>query len=129
MKKVNPQMLFLCSMINIGNHRLEQLAFDSCHSIDLTFDFFRAPHLSLMKQFYSHVMPRIGHDIQSLTIYLRHIPSIRTVVDNNFSGTLQNLTHIKILLGAQYAKTNIPYTIGNLWMISFCKLSLFIVLV
>ena len=93
MKKVNPQVLFICCMINIGNHRLEQLAFDRCHSIDLTFDFFRAPHRSVMKRFYTHVMPRIGHDIKSLTIHLRHIPSIRTVVENNFNGTLPNLTH------------------------------------
>ena len=83
MKNVNPQVLFICSLINIGNRRLEQLAFDRCHSIDLTFDFIRAPHRSLMKRFYSHVMPRIGHDIQSLTIHFRHIPSIRIVIENN----------------------------------------------
>ncbi|CAF1252852.1 unnamed protein product, partial [Rotaria magnacalcarata] len=41
MKKVNPQVLFLCSIIDIGNCRLEQLAFDKCH---LTFNYFRAPH-------------------------------------------------------------------------------------
>jgi hypothetical protein len=114
MKKVDPQVLFLCSMIDIGNYRLEQLAFDRCHTIDLTFDCFRAARQSHMKKFYSHVMPRIGHDIRSLTIHLRHISPIRTFVENNCNGTLPNLTHLKILLGVQHAKTGVPYTIGNL---------------
>ena len=43
LKKVNPQVLLLCAMIDIGNNRLEQLAFDKCHSIDLTFDYFQSP--------------------------------------------------------------------------------------
>lgn len=51
MKKVNPQVLLLCSMIDIGNCRLEQLAFDKCHSADLTFNYFRAPHKLRMKRF------------------------------------------------------------------------------
>ncbi|CAM4847318.1 unnamed protein product [Rotaria magnacalcarata] len=63
MKKVNPQVLFLCSIIDIGNCRLEQLAFDKCH---LTFNYFRAPHKLRMKRFYSNVMPSIMHDIKSL---------------------------------------------------------------
>ncbi|CAF5117120.1 unnamed protein product [Rotaria magnacalcarata] len=66
MKKVNPQVLFLFSMINIGNYCLEQLAFNRSHSIDLTFDYFRAPHKLPMKRFYSNVMPRIIHDIKSV---------------------------------------------------------------
>jgi hypothetical protein len=113
MKKVNPQVLLLCSMIDIGNNRLEQLAFDRCHSIDLTFDYPRAPHALLMERFYSHVMPRISHDIESLTIDLRHIASIKTF-ENNFNGTFPNLTHLKIMLGAKHSKTGIPYTIGKL---------------
>ncbi len=31
MKKVNPRVLLLCSMIDISNHRLEKLAFGICH--------------------------------------------------------------------------------------------------
>ncbi|CAF4735243.1 unnamed protein product [Rotaria socialis] len=68
MKKVNPQVLLLClcSMIDIGNCRLEQLAFDKCHSTDLTLNYFRAPHKLRMKRFYSNVMPSIIHDIKPL---------------------------------------------------------------
>ncbi|CAF3259145.1 unnamed protein product [Rotaria sp. Silwood2] len=119
MKKVNPQVLFLCSMINIGNYRLEQLAFDRCHSIDLTFDYFGAPHKLLMKRFYSDVMPRIIHNIKSLTINLYHISSIQTFVENNCYGTLPNLTHLKIMLGAKHSQTGIPYTIGKFCLIEF----------
>jgi hypothetical protein len=53
-------------MIKIGNYRLEQLAFDRCHSIDLTFDYFRTPHRLPTKRFYSDLMPHIIHDIKSL---------------------------------------------------------------
>ncbi|CAF3349251.1 unnamed protein product [Rotaria socialis] len=66
MKKVNPQVLFLFSIISIGNYRLEQLAFNRSHSIDLNFDYFRLPHELPMKRFYFNVMPRIIHDIKSL---------------------------------------------------------------
>ena len=114
MKKVEPRVLLLCSMINIGNHRLEQVVFDGCHSIDLTFDFCQAPHKSLTRKFYSHVMPRIGHNIHSLTIQLQHILSITTYFENNFNGTLPNLTHFKIVLGVKSSKTGVPYTIGKL---------------
>jgi hypothetical protein len=119
MNKVNPQVLLLCSMIDIGNNRLEQLAFDRCHSIDLTFDYCRAPHKSLFRRFYSDVMPRISHDIQSLTINLPHISSIKTFVDNNCNGTLPNLTHLKIMLGTKQHGTGMPYTISKLSLIRF----------
>ena len=111
LKKVDPQALLLCSMIDIDNHRLEQLAFDGCHSIDLSFDFYRARHRSPMKRFFSHVMPRICHNIQSLTISLRHIRCLKTSIINR---TFPNLTHFKILLGLKCYQTGIPYTIGNL---------------
>ena len=59
MNKVKPQVLLLCSIIGIGNNRLEQLAIGKCHSIDLTFDYLQSPHRQLMERFYSHVLPYI----------------------------------------------------------------------
>ncbi|CAF3679193.1 unnamed protein product [Rotaria sp. Silwood1] len=115
MKKVNPQVLFLCAMIGFGNNRLEKLAFYRCHSIDLTFDYFRVPELKLlMKRFYSDVMPRAIHDIKSLTINLYQISCMKTLVDSNCNGTLPNLTHLTIMLGTKHSKTGIPYTISKL---------------
>ena len=122
MKKVNPHVLLLCSMIDIGNNRLKQLAFDRFdryHSIDLTSDCFRASHKSLMERFYSHVMPSIYHNIRLLTIDLRYISAFKTFVENNCNGTLPNLTQLKILLRPKRAETGIPYTIGNLCFIRF----------
>jgi hypothetical protein len=106
-------------MIGIGNNRLEELAFDRCHSIDLTLDYLGSPYGSLMKRFYSYVMPRIIHDIQSLTINLHDISSIKTFVENSCNGTLPNLTHLKIMLGAKQNKTGVPYTIGKLSLVEF----------
>ncbi len=76
MNKVKPEVLLLCSIITVGNNRLEQLALDKCHSIDLTFDYCQSPYKSLIRRFYSHVMPRIIHNIQSLTFNIQHIPNI-----------------------------------------------------
>lgn len=101
-------------MIDIGDRRLEQLAFDKCYSIDLTFDYLGAQHASLLQRFYSYVMPRIMNGIQSLAINLHHIFSIKMFVDNNYNGTLPNLTHLKIMLGAKQSQTGISLTIGKL---------------
>ena len=49
MNKVKPQVLLLCSIITIGNNRLEQLALDKCHSVDLTFDYVRSPYQTLIE--------------------------------------------------------------------------------
>ena len=113
LKKVDCQASLLCSMIDIGNDRLEQLAFDRCHSIDLSSYFYQAKHRSLKNKFYSYVMPRICHDIRSLTITHQHISSMKTFIDQNYNATLPNLTHLKFLLGPTNSKTGIPFTIGN----------------
>jgi len=68
-------------MIDIGNHRLKKLAFDRCHSIDLSFDYPRAKHWLLVKKFYSDVMPCISHDIRSLIINIYHISRIKAFVE------------------------------------------------
>ena len=49
MNKVKPRVLLLCSIIGIGNNRLEQLAIDNCHSFDLTFDYCQSSHEQLME--------------------------------------------------------------------------------
>jgi hypothetical protein len=67
-----------------------------------------------MKRFYSEVMPHISNIIQSLTIDLHHIRSIKKYLQNNDNKTLENLTHLKIMLGAKLSKTGVPYTICKL---------------
>ena len=118
MNKVNPRALLLCSMIGISNNRLKELAFSRCHSIDLSFDYCRAAHTSLMQKFYSDVMPRISNDIRTLTINFRHISSMKSFLEYDSNGTLPNVRHLKIIIGAIQQKTGIPYTISKL-LISF----------
>jgi len=114
MNKINPGVLLLCSMIGIGNNRLEKVAFDRCYSIDLSFHYHRVAHLSLLRRFYSDVMPRVIHHIRSLTINLGQILKMKTYIENNWNGTLPNVTHLKKMLGSKQDKTGMPYTIGKL---------------
>lgn len=53
MNKVVPHVLLLCSIIDIGNNRLKQLAFDKCQTIDLTFDFYNHH----MNHYFNDFMP------------------------------------------------------------------------
>ncbi|CAF3580053.1 unnamed protein product, partial [Rotaria sp. Silwood2] len=52
MNKIKPRMLLLSSIITIGNHRLEQLVLDKCHSIDLTFDYVQSPYETVIQDEY-----------------------------------------------------------------------------
>jgi hypothetical protein len=117
MNKVQPHALLLCSMIDIGNNRLEQLALDKCQAIDTTFDFFQSPDELLFQRFYSNVLPRIINNIQSLTIYIEHIPKIRTFIEKNSDGILPNLTHLRIMLCRRIPETGTQYTLGNYYPI------------
>ena len=113
MKKVHPQVLFLCSMVDIGNDRLERLAFDTCHSFDLTCDYPSNSYKLVMKKLYFNVMPRIIHEIRSLRIKFHQISFVNTFVKKRGIGTPRNLTHLKIILGAKHGRTNIAYTLGK----------------
>ena len=113
LKKVDSQVILLCSMIDIDNHRLEQLAFDRCHSIDLSARCYQTKYRSLKHKFFSAVMPRIFHDIHSLTITYDHMWSMKTFIEQNCNGTLPNLTHLKFLLDLRHAKSGMPSILGN----------------
>ncbi|CAF1056049.1 unnamed protein product [Rotaria sordida] len=119
MNKIKPRMLLLCSIIDIGNNRLEQLVLDGCHSIDLTFDYSTSPHKLLFRRFYSHVMPRISNQIQSLTLDIPHIRHLINFAEQNCNGTLPNLTHLKITTGIQCHETGAPYTLSKLLLSLF----------
>ncbi|CAF2390754.1 unnamed protein product [Rotaria sp. Silwood2] len=112
MNKVKPHVLLLCSIIGIGNNRLEQLVLDKCQEIDLTFDYPQSSHESLFERFYLYVLPRIINNIQSLTLHIQHLPKIASFVEKNCDGILPNLTHLRIMLGRRNPKTGTPFTIG-----------------
>jgi len=117
MNKVIPHVLLLCSIIDIGNNRLEQLALDKCQAIDLTFDYLQSPHESLFERFYLYVMPRIINNIQSLALQIQHLPNIHTFVEKNCDEILPNLTHLRIMLRRRNPITGTPYTLGNYYSV------------
>ncbi len=119
MNKILPHALLLCSIIDIGKNRLEQLALDKCQAIDLTFDFFQSPDELLFERFYSNVMSRIFNNIQSLALYIQHLPKIRTFIEKNCDGILPNLTHLRIMICKRIPKTGTPYTLGNYYAVVF----------
>ncbi|CAF3118465.1 unnamed protein product [Rotaria sp. Silwood2] len=112
MNKVKPQALLFCSVINIGNNRLERLALDKCHSIDLSFDYQFNSHELLLKRFYIDVLPHIYNNIQSLTINIKHFFPIHAALQAMPDKLLPNLRHLKILKGRRHRYTGTPFTIG-----------------
>ncbi|CAF4473209.1 unnamed protein product [Rotaria sp. Silwood2] len=112
MNKVKPKVLLLCSIITIGNSRLEELALDKCHLIDLTFDYFQSSHEIFIQRFYSHVMPRISNCIRSLILNIEHLPKMISFAENECNGFLPNLTHLKIILNKQSRETGTSYGLG-----------------
>ena len=52
LNKVKPHVLLLCSIITVGNNRLEQLALDKCQAIDLTLDYSQSLDESLFQRFF-----------------------------------------------------------------------------
>ncbi|CAF0882264.1 unnamed protein product [Rotaria sordida] len=113
MNKIKPQVLLVCSIITVGNNRLEQLALDKCHSIDLTFDYFQSPHESVIQRFYSHVMSRISNNIQSLILNIEHLPKMIGFAEKECNGILPNLTHLKIMLDSESRGTGTPDALGK----------------
>jgi hypothetical protein len=111
--KVQPQLFLFCSIIGIGNNRLEQLALDKCHSIDLTFDYYRSSNELFIKRFYSHVMPLIYNNIESLAFNLQHLSYFVTFGEENSDKTLPNLKYLKIMIGKKCTITGTPFTLGK----------------
>ncbi|CAF4407326.1 unnamed protein product [Rotaria sp. Silwood2] len=113
MNKVKPRELLLYSIIGIGNNRLEQLALDQCHSIDLTFDYCHSPHEIIIKQLISSTFVCIFNSIESLSINVKHLPRLvhmaKTIDDKN----CLNLKYLKIMAGRFYSNTGTPYTIDS----------------
>lgn len=118
MNKIKPRAILLNSMIGIKNIRLEQLALDQCHSIDLTYDYFDSSYEILIQQFISFTLPCIFNYIESLTINIVHIQDLdditKTIYDKN---CLNNLKHLKIMAGRSYCNTGEHFRTGKLYLI------------
>ncbi len=118
MNKINPRPILLYSMIGIKNIRLEQLALGQCHSIDLTYDYFDYSYEMLIQQFISFTLPCIFNYIESLTIdigHIQHLDRIVKIIDDK--TCLNNLKHLKIMVGRSYCDTEIPFRARKLYLI------------
>ena len=118
MNKIKPRPILLNSMIGIKNIRLEQLARDQCHSIDLTSDYFDSPYEIFIQKFISFTLPCIFNYIESLTIDIVHIRDLdhitKTIHDKN---CLNNLKHLKIMVGRFHCNRKIPLRAYKLYLI------------
>ena len=119
LNKIQPEFERLCSLVGIGNRRLEQLAIDGYQSIDLTFDYYKSPWESTIERFYSLVLPRIGDKIQSLALSVQHLSDVTNFVEANGDGTLPNLTQLKIVRGRRIVGKGTPCTTGILSLIEY----------
>jgi hypothetical protein len=112
--KVQPQIFLLCSMFNIGNSRLEQLALSKCHSIDLNFVYWHTPwYKPLVERFYFDIFPFISNNIQSLTLNLIHLLPIDTII-RHCEKIIFSLTHLKIILCCFHHNSGKRFEIGKL---------------
>ncbi|CAF1433754.1 unnamed protein product [Rotaria sordida] len=110
--KVKPQVFLLCSMIDIGNNRLEQLALSKCHSIDLTFNYGHSSYRSLIERFYFYILPYISNNIQSLSLNLIHLLHFDTIL-KYYNEITFSLTHLKIILCRFHCKSGKQFKIGH----------------
>ena len=116
--KIKPRPILLYSMIGIKNIRLEQLALDQCHSIDLLSGDFDSSYEMFIQKFISFILPCIFNYIQSLTIDILHIRNLnhitKTIHNKNF---LNNLKHLKIMVGHFHCNRKMPFRAGKLYLI------------
>ncbi|CAF1431173.1 unnamed protein product [Rotaria sordida] len=113
MNKIKPRPILLYSMIGIKNIRLEQLALEQCHSIDLTSDCFDSSYEMFIYEFISFTLPYIFNYIKSLTIDIVHVQHLnyiqKTIYDENY---LNNLKHLKIMAGRLHCDIGGPFRAG-----------------
>ena len=123
MNKIPCRVSLLCSIIGVGDNRLESLSLDGCHSIDLNDCLESSPYALSLSRFYSHVLPQITNNIQSLAFDIQHIPALLRFEKQNKNRILPNLTHLKVLFGKQRHNIGIPYSLSKL-LLSYLEMPL-----
>lgn len=111
--QVKPHIFLLSSMIGIGNTRLEQLALSKCHTIDLTLNSYHNLSGPVVERFHCYVLPRISNDFQSVTLNLKYLLHIHTIMKHCIHEMMFSLTHLKIILCRFHYKSGKPFEIGK----------------
>ncbi len=115
MNKIKPRAILLYSMIGTKNIRLEQLALDQCHSIDLTSDYFDSLYDErIIEEFIYFTLPSIFNYIQSLTINIQHIRDLNDIEKTIRENYLNNLKHLKIMGGRLHCDPPIGFRTSKL---------------
>ena len=84
MNKIKPQVILLYSMIGIKNIRLEQLALDQCHSIDLTYNDSDCSSEWIIRKFIYDFLPSNFNYIESLTINVMYMKLIDNIISYKY---------------------------------------------
>jgi hypothetical protein len=119
MNKIQPRGILLYSMIGTKNIRLEQLALDQCHSIDLNSDYFVSWNdRMLIEGFILDTLPCIFNYIESLTINFEHISHLNHIAETILykKKCLNNLKHLKIMAGRLHCNTEEPFRSSKLYL-------------
>ena len=119
MNKIKPQVILLYSMIGIKNIRLEQLALDQCHSIDLTYNDSDCSSEWIIRKFIYDFLPSNFNYIESLTInvmYMKLIDNI-TTYKYRYNENCLNLKHLKLMGGRLHSNMELQFRHRKLYLI------------
>jgi hypothetical protein len=110
MRQVKLLVELLTSFIGVGNARLDNLVLDRsrCSSIDLTFDFQCSPQRMVMERFFSHVLPCIYNNIESLALNFKHLSYVSVIAFRTLERHFPNLSQFKIVQSRRVPGSGIP---------------------
>ena len=114
--EIKPEIFLLSSIIGIGNNRLEHLALTNCYSLDLTFDYYHPLDATPVQRFYLFILPKISNHIRSLSLNLRHLIHVNTIVRYYINQMTFSLTHFKIILFRYHRGSGKCFEIGKLFI-------------
>ena len=106
-------------MIGIKNIRLEQLALDQCHSIDLTYDDSDCSSEWIIQKFIYDFLPSNFNYIESLTIDVMYMELIDNIIKYKYryNENCLNLKHLKLMAGRLHCDMEPPFRHGKLYLI------------
>ena len=121
-RQVKPLVELLSSFIGVGNARLDNLILDRsrCSSINLTFDFQCSPRRMVMDRFFSHVLPCIHHNIESLALNFKHLSYVSVIAFRTPERHFPNLSQLKIVRGRRVPGSGTPQTISDYSSVPRC---------
>jgi hypothetical protein len=120
MNKIKPQVILLYSMIGIKNIRLEQLALDQCHSIDLTYNDSDCSSEWIIENFIYDFLPSNFNYIESLTINVMYMKLIDNTIRHKYryNENCLNLKHLKLMGGRLHCDMDSQFRHGKLYRIN-----------